>query len=283
MLSIKTCIELVSVIDNYSSRIIDRIFSAFDLEYLIHRANGKLTSDDKINLLLKQLKYPPEKGPFSDSFRMDLLQFMMDHFYRYEDNPKTSTYKSYKGENYIEYEDLFSHKHQPLSYSLKRDGYIIKERIIKKLLPEEIEEAKTENELYYLLDKFHFNVTKGHLIQAINNHCLGNWAGANGQFRTFIESLLIDICKTLLPSNKCDNASSAIKLLSKSVHPPFLKPELNEIENNKCDKPFVEGLWKRLHPEGNHPGLSDEEDSTFRYHITIVFSHYLLKRLEKLI
>jgi hypothetical protein len=27
--------------------------------------------------------------------------------------------------------------------------------------------------------------------------------------------------------------------------------------------------------------ISDDEDCTFRYHITIVFAHYLMKRLTK--
>ena len=84
-----------------------------------------------------------------------------------------------------------------------------------------------------------------------------------------------------MPANKTDNAQSAITILSKTVNPPFLRADLNEVENSNCKKPFIDGLWKRLHPEGSHPGLSDEEDSTFRYHITIVVAYYLLKRLEK--
>ena len=74
---------------------------------------------------------------------------------------------------------------------------------------------------------------------------------------------------------------SSIILLSKTVSPAFLRADLNEVENNNCNKPFIEGFWKRLHPEGNHPGLSDEEDSTFRYHISIVVALNLLNRLTK--
>lgn len=281
MLSLKTCLELINLLDNYPLKTIDRIFVVFDIEYMIAPIHGKFTKEDKINILYKKLRHPPEKGPFSNLFRMDLLQYMVDHFYRFEDDPKTSGYVFYKGEGHIEYEDLFSHRHKALSNSLKRDGYIIKERIIKKLLPEEIEEAQSEVELFILLDKFNLTVTKGHLEQAISNHSQGNWAGANSQFRPFIESLLIDICKLILPQNNCNSASDAIKLLSQSANPPFLRPDLNEVEGFNCKKPFIEGLWKRLHPEGIHPGLSDEEDSTFRYHISIVVAHYLLKRLEK--
>jgi hypothetical protein len=282
MLSFKTCIELINVIDNYIDKVVNRIFAAFDLEHKVHPTFGKFGKEDKINILLKTLKYPPEKGPFSGSFQIDLLQYIVNHFYRYEDEPQNRSSMFYdRSLDNVPYEDKFSHKYPVLANSLKRDGYIMKGRTIRKMLPFEIEEAKTENELFLLLNKYNFSTTKGHLEQAILNHSQGIWAGANGQFRPFIESLLIDISKYLAPNNKCENASSAINILSKTVNPPFLRPDLNEVENTNCTKPFIEGFWKRLHPEGNHPGLSDEDDSTFRYHISIVVAHYLLNRLSK--
>tara|TARA_R110001583_G_scaffold44966_2_gene142191 strand:- start:1360 stop:2217 length:858 start_codon:yes stop_codon:yes gene_type:complete len=283
MLSLKTSIELAYVLEKFSKEEIERIFLVFNLESYLYPPSNRTNSNSKrINILLSYLKSNTSKGPFSDSFQIDLLQYVVDKYYRNKKDPKDDKiYTFYKGNDYVEFEDKFSDDFKKLANSLKRDGYVIKENNIKKLLPKEIEEAKTENELSLLLDKFEFLTTKGHLTQAIHNHLEGNWAGANSQFRPFIESLLIDICNILLPKNNCNNASSALKILSKTVNPPFLKSELNEIENSKCNKPFIEGLWKRLHPEGNHPGLSDEEDSTFRYHITIVFAHYLLKRLEK--
>ncbi|MBN8787249.1 MAG: hypothetical protein J0I84_09170 [Terrimonas sp.] len=283
MLSLKSCVELIEMIDNYSLRIVDRIFVVFGIEHLIHPSLGKFTKDDKVNILLKTLKFPPTKGPFSDSFQLDLLQYMVEHYYKHlaEDEDIRRTLLSYDANpDNVKHEDKFSHNHQSLSNALKRDGYIIKERTIKKMLPDEIEEVKTESELFLFLRKFNFITTLGHLKQAIENHSLGNWAGANGQFRPFIESLLMEICKLLLPGNKCDSASAAINLLSKTANPPFLLVDLNEVEHASCNKPFIEGLWKRLHPEGTHPGLSNEEDSTFRYHITIVVAYSLLKRLS---
>ena len=281
MLSLRTCIELVNVVDDYVLKVVDRLFTALDLTHLANPNLGKFTKDDKINILLKTLKYPPSKAQISDSFQLDVLQFMIDHFYRYEDDEGSNAYIGYDPNfGTVTYDDKFSYKYPSLANSLKLDGYIIKGRTIKKMLPNEIEEAKTENELFTLLRQYEFDITKGHLEQAIKNHSQGNWAGANSQFRPFVESLLIDIAKKLAPNNKCESASSAINILSKSVNPPFLRADLNEVESNNCNKPFIEGFWKRLHPEGNHPGLSSEEDSTFRYHISIVIAHYLLKRLS---
>lgn len=280
MLSLKTRIELLALISRYGIKTIDRMFFVFDIEHLIHPSLGKLTVDDKLNILLKTMKRPPDKGPFTNDFNLDLLQYMVDLYYRYEDD-SGSGLPIYRAADNVIYEDRFLFDHQALTYSLTRDGYIVKGRTIKKQLPQEIEEAKSESELFTLLNKFNLTIPRGHLEQAISNHSQANWAGANSQFRTFIESLLISLCNKLVPANKIENAQSAINILSKTVNPPFLKAELNEVENSNCNKPFIEGLWKRLHPEGSHPGLSDEEDSTFRYHITIVVAYYLLKRLEK--
>ncbi|WP_202800236.1 hypothetical protein [Pontibacter sp. BAB1700] len=142
--------------------------------------------------------------------------------------------------------------------------------------------ANIENELVRMLTKFNFNTAKGHLEQAIENHSIGNWAGANGQFRTYMESLLIEISNKLIPSRTCTNIGDAINWLSNPaiLSPVLLHKNLNEVPETGLNFPYVNGLWKRLHPTGSHPGLSDEEDSTFRYHTLIVFTRYLLSRIE---
>ncbi|WP_445957795.1 hypothetical protein [Yeosuana sp.] len=260
---------------------IERIFLVFKLEYHLFPTNDRNNSNSKrVNILLSNLNSNNLEGPFTASFQMDLLQYVIDNYYRDKEDIINRLFK-YSDEVKVKFEDKFSVKFKKLANSLKQDGFVVKGNHIQKLLPQEIEEARTDSELISLLIKLGFDTTKGHLEQAVNNHLNSNWAGANSQFRTFIESLLIEIVKYILPENNCNSASSAINILAKTISPPFLRVDLNEVETSQCKKPFVEGLWKRLHPEGNHPGLSDEEDSTFRYHITIVFAHYLLKRLEK--
>lgn len=208
------------------------------------------------------------------------MQFVVEHFYRIEDRNGNSTYVFYDQHfGRVSDSNSFSYKFLSLANSLKRDGYVVMDRVVKKMLPKDIEEAQTENQLNLFLRKFGFTISKGHLEQAIKNHSQGNWAGANSQFRAFIESLLMDISNYIIPKNTCESAAKAIKLLSHTANPPFLKSELNEIENKNCTNPFIEAFWKRLHPEGSHPGLSDENDCTFRYHITIVVAYYFLQRL----
>ncbi len=176
---------------------------------------------------------------------------------------------------------LFAEAYARLNMSLKRDGFKVDNGIVISLLPDELLVTNTENELVRLLDSFNFTTSKTHLVQAIKNHSNSNWAAANGQFRTFIESLLIEIAHNLNSSSTCSDFGSAQNELS-NLASPFLSRTLNEvsISTNPLDKPYVGGLWKRLHAAGSHPGTSDEEDSTFRYHTVSVFARYLLARLE---
>jgi hypothetical protein len=62
------------------------------------------------------------------------------------------------------------------------------------------------------------------------------------------------------------------------LSPPFLSRDLNEWSDD--GKNFINGVFKRLHPQGSHPGLSDEEDYTFRLHLVLLIPRLLLRRLN---
>lgn len=165
--------------------------------------------------------------------------------------------------------------------SLKKDGYAIQDGSLRTMLPQSVQLPKKEDELQSLLDRFQFDMAKGHLDQSIAAHTRGDWASANGQLRTFVESLFSSIAQVLAPQEVAQLGSShqQREFLAK-LTPPFLDPSLNEWELG--DKGgFVQGFWRRLHPQGSHPGLSDEEDSTFRLHLVVLTMHHFLKRLDK--
>ncbi|MBL7851671.1 MAG: hypothetical protein JNN04_12275 [Cyclobacteriaceae bacterium] len=273
MLSLKTKIELSFVLEKLTKAEIERIYHVFGLGQLLYPPDPGVSAAKRVNVLL-EIMMGQSKGPFTDSFAMDILQYVVESFYRTR-SPSDFHYSS------TEYEDLFSVHYAHLANALRRDGYEVKGLQIRKMLPLEIVEARAETELIQLLNQFGFGTSRGHLEQAVSNHTKGQWASANSQFRTFLESLLIEISRKLLPLNACATAGAAINLLTNTASPPFLRKELNEVSDSKTETPFVEGLYKRLHPEGSHPGLSDEEDSTFRYHISIVFALYILKRLDQ--
>ncbi len=160
------------------------------------------------------------------------------------------------------------------------DGFRLDDYCIIKLLPDEIELPQKKYELELLLGKYSFSTTKGHLDQALSAHTRGNWASANAQMRTYIESLFNEIANKLKKNGDTLPSTSHLKreYLAK-LDPPFIYPGLNEWEIG--DKGgFIQGFFKRLHPTGSHPGLSDDTDSTFRLHLIIIVSHHFLKRLD---
>ncbi len=271
MFSTRTVSEIINYIDNLSHGEIDRILILFRIE-LPQKFGYDYTKTQKSNEILYAVDGVNSKGPFGQNLHEDLLQYIYDDY--------TKKFRKQFSYSSSDSYDSFTAEYRFLINSLTKDGYCIKNHQVQKLLPTEIEEAKTETELLLLLKKYNFATTQEHLLQATDNFVSGNWAGANSQFRTFIESLFIEITKKLLPLNTCNTASSAIQLLSKSVNPPFLQESLNEVETSNNKFPFIESFWKRLHPHGSHPGLSDKEDCEFRYYLSIVISYYLLRRLE---
>ncbi|MBB4279347.1 hypothetical protein GGE12_007161 [Rhizobium mongolense] len=43
----------------------------------------------------------------------------------------------------------------------------------------------------------------------------------------------------------------------------------------------IDALMSRMHPHGGHPGLSEEEDATFRLQINLVTARLFLRRLDR--
>ena len=83
---------------------------------------------------------------------------------------------------------------------LERDGFTVSGGTLRRTLPVEIELPTAQSEVDRLLIKHGFTVAKGQLEQAIDAHARGKWAGANGQFRPFLEGLLDEIAARLAPS-----------------------------------------------------------------------------------
>ena len=165
-----------------------------------------------------------------------------------------------------------------LEDALARDGYEIADGRLQPALPTDVNLPEVRSELENLLDIYGFETAKEHLEQANAAHARGQWAAANGQIRTFFEALLKGI------TDELDGPSD--EPLSGKSSPPtklgqlgFLKRELNEWDDKQ--RGFVDGLWRRLHPRGPHPGLSDKEDSTFRRHVTVLTAALLLKRFDR--
>lgn len=151
-----------------------------------------------------------------------------------------------------------------------------------RMLPSDIpglDMREAESEVVQLLKKHQLSVAEGHLFRAISAFQRGEWSGANGELRNFLESYLNEIAEKF----GCDpSADSKQKrdYLGSGVTPPFLLAEYNEWSPGGQKSPFVQGLMSRMHPHGGHPGLSEEEDATFRLQINLVTARLLLRRLD---
>ncbi|KZK84937.1 hypothetical protein PsAD13_01471 [Pseudovibrio sp. Ad13] len=166
---------------------------------------------------------------------------------------------------------------------LARDGYVLhrecynSEPNLRAALPEQIKLPQTADEVHSLLKDFGFLTSLGHLNQAIDAHTRGDWAAANSQLRTFIESLFDHIAHNIRPKEAGEMSSSENRraLLAKVG---FLASDRNEWHAN--GKSYIHGLFKMLHTDGSHPGLSDEDHCTFRLHVVIVTARTFLRRLS---
>jgi hypothetical protein len=167
--------------------------------------------------------------------------------------------------------------------ALGLDGYVVTfdenpphRPLLRASLPAELALPAVDDEVHQLLKTFRFQVAAAHLDQAIDAHTRGDWAAANAQIRTYLESLFTDIAHQLRPQEAAEAKSfENIRQLLGEIG--FFSKERNEW-TPKGDG-YINGLFKMLHTEGSHPGLSDEERSTFRLHVVLVTSRTFLRRL----
>lgn len=168
--------------------------------------------------------------------------------------------------------------------ALALDGFVIEwsddygvPPLLRAALPGNVDLPATDDEVHLLLKHFGFTTALGHLDQAIEAHTRGDWAAANSQTRTFIESLFDQVAHHVDPAAAAAAGSSENRraLLAERG---FLSKVRNEWTND--GKNYVNGLFKMLHTEGSHPGLSDEDRSTFRLHVALVTARTFLRRLR---
>ncbi|MGP4806183.1 hypothetical protein ACSV5G_20660 [Agrobacterium cavarae] len=169
---------------------------------------------------------------------------------------------------------------------LARDGYVVvwtdgrQPNSLRSALPGEIDLPAANDEVHLLLKHFKFTTSLGHLDQAVEAHTRGDWAAANGQIRTFLEGLLEEIAFYIEPSKaKTMGSSENRRAMLASTDIGFLGVKRNEWSPD--GKSFIHGLFKMLHSDGSHPGLSTEDHCTFRLHIGLVTARMLLRRLRE--
>ena len=151
-----------------------------------------------------------------------------------------------------------------------------------RMLPDDVPELDfrdAESEVIRLLDRHGFAVSQGHLQQAMAAFSRGDWSASNGELRKLYEGYLNEIAERL----GCDatETSKNKRAFLGQLNPPFLLSEYNEWDKNDSKPQYVQGLMNRFHPHGGHPGLSEEEDATFRLQISLVTARLFLRRFDQ--
>ncbi|MGR3309198.1 MAG: hypothetical protein ACUZ77_00335 [Candidatus Brocadiales bacterium] len=250
MFSRATIIKLVEALNFQTHAEVEKFSLQFGLEDVI---SGAYIEEKEVSLEKHLIMNPEAIGPSDSNLCVEIIEYLL---------------AGYRG-----YDDAVEH-FSILANSLDRDGYALHDNGIKRKLPSVLPILKQEDELCSLLDEFGFAIAKGHYEQAVAAHAKGEWAAANAQLRSFVEDFFNRVQEKVSPGEYSTSHARREALAKKG----FFNSDLNEWSNR--GNGFVQGFWKRLPPEGSHPGLSGKDDSTFRLHMVIVVVHYFITRLK---
>lgn len=248
MLSRKTILTLVNALDFQTHDEVGRFCIEFDLEHVISNTTYIKQKETAISKHLIANK--EAKGPMGSSLVLEVIEYLL----------KT---KPHSGERYYEF-----------SHHLEKDGYLLTENSVRASLPTQIPLIEIEDRLLEILKKRGFDVALGHYEQAVAAHGRGEWAAANAQLRSLVEEFFDKIHSLI----NAGTAQQSHARKTELANVGFFRKEYNEFLNNGMG--FVEGFWKRLQPQGSHPGLSESVDSTFRLHLVLLVLHYFAERLD---
>lgn len=256
-----TIVEALSLFEGWTTNEFERYLFRFALEKIAPSSLG--SKPTRINALIAHfIANPSLSGPNSSNIVLETIEHMLII-------KSQSIYSSTAPADY----------YPTLARSLKLDGYSISNNgKLTTILPTSTPLATKQTEVESLIKNFGFSTAEGHLNQALSAHTRGDWAAANSQMRSFVESLFDSFADKLL-SHPLPSSSNARREQLAKLNPPFIDPTLNEWDFTSS-KGFVQGFWNRLHPSGSHPGLSDEDDSTFRLQLVFLVAHRFLKRYE---
>ena len=152
-----------------------------------------------------------------------------------------------------------------------------------RMLPSHVPELdfrEAEDEISLLMDQHGFIVAKGHLQQAISAFSRENGRPQTASFA--ISSRATSMRSQIaLATQVTLTAKPSVISLGLAWSPPFLIADYNEWHAKNQKPQYIQGLMSRMHPHGGHPGLSEEEDATFRLQITLITARLLLRRFDQ--
>jgi hypothetical protein len=154
-----------------------------------------------------------------------------------------------------------------LCQALRIDGF---EWHDDKLVPTTPQPAALADELSQLehdLQDLMLTVAAAHYRQAHESFTASNWEAANGQTRSFMEDLLIELGKRETTKTRSDPSAALQDLRD---HGFIDHPEWQ----------MFRGFWQVIQDNGPHHGLSHEQEALFRLHTATSIARYLIHKAQ---
>lgn len=260
MFSRATLVDVFSLFTYQTNSALDKFFFKYGIDEYTKYESSK---DNKALAAVRYLhENPDSQGILGGNMAFEMVEEILD---------------KYVNNDYMYDKESGEFKEFPkLKRLLLKDGFEIRNGKLVRMVDSTIDYVENESLLLNLLEKYNFITAKGHYTQAVNAFTRGDWAACNSQIRTFVEELLCKLAEDITGRifNKSHHARTA---LSQST-PKLFYPELNEWLNDGTG--YFETFWKRLHTQGPHPGLSNENDSMFRLNLVQISTLEVLRRYD---
>ena len=169
-------------------------------------------------------------------------------------------------------ERLFANEHNrdsspSLHQALRLDGFVFQDGRIVQSEPGPVAMAPETSALEDALQTRQLDVPFQHYRQAVDNFTNEQLEACNGQIRSFLEALFVEIGMRLT-SRKFGNANAALQHLYNRGH-------LDQAEWN-----MFRYFWSGVQDNGPHAGLTTHDEALYRLHVGTAIGRYLVKKLE---
>lgn len=261
MFSRATIMDVMSLFGNMNTHVtLDTYAYRYGLEEI---AIGSSKEQRVVAIGRYLINNPQAPGILSDNLMYEIVEDIINRAVSndYYFDPETNEFRNYP----------------QLRRLLLKDGFAINNDKLIRIISSDLDFHNNETLLETLLIKYNFDVAKGHYNQASNAFNRGDWAACNSQLRSYVEELLNKLSEKV--TGTIPQSSQAAKVALVGCNPPIFYRELNEWLDN--GQGFFETFWKRLHPQGPHPGLSDEYDSIFRFNLVQITTLEVLRRYDE--
>ena len=156
-----------------------------------------------------------------------------------------------------------------LTSGLQVDGFEYSKGILFPGTPQPAVLAPQISMLEQQLQAMRLNVASAQYKQAADTLVDGHFEAPNGQLRSFLQNLFIELCE-IVTKKRFEDPTAALQ------HP----------KNCKCLEPkewnMCRGFWDSCQSNGPHHGLTDSEEALFRLHMGTALARYLIHKFAKM-